>query len=48
MGQINDAIKLIKYANVDAIAIASVLHYKLESVQNIKRSLVENKIKVRI
>jgi cyclase len=48
MGKSSDAVKLTKHANVDAIAIASVLHYKLESVQNIKSSLAENKIRVRI
>ena len=48
MGKSSDSVKLIKHANVDAIAIASVLHYKLESVQNIKSSLTENKIRVRI
>jgi imidazole glycerol-phosphate synthase subunit HisF len=47
MGKSSDAVKLIKHANVDAIAIASVLHYKLESVQNIKDLLRENKIRVR-
>ena len=48
MGESNDAIRLIHNANIDAIAIASVLHYKLESIQNIKHSLAKNKIRVRI
>jgi imidazole glycerol-phosphate synthase subunit HisF len=48
MGKSDDAVKLIKHANVDAIAIASVLHYKIESVQDIKNILLENQIKVRI
>ena len=48
MGKSGDAVELIKNANVDAIAIASTLHYRIESIQNIKRTLVENKIKVRL
>ena len=48
MGKGGDAVQLIKNVNVDAIAVASVLHYKLESIQEIKNTLIENQIKVRI
>ena len=48
MGKSSDAVKLIKHVNVDAIAIASVLHYKIESIKEIKNTLLESQIKVRI
>ena len=48
MGEAHDAIKLIHHTNIDAFAVASVLHYKMDSIQNIKRSLEKNKIRVRI
>jgi cyclase len=48
MGNSNDAIDLLKNSNTDAIAIASVLHYGLESIQDIKRTLLDNEIRVRL
>lgn len=48
MGKMNDAINLLNKTKVDAISVASVLHYNLESVSNIKNSLIENNIKVRV
>jgi len=48
MGEANDAINLIHHANIDAIAVASVLHYKMESIHNIKSSLEKNKVRVGI
>jgi imidazole glycerol-phosphate synthase subunit HisF len=48
MGKGGDAVSLVKSVNIDAIATASVLHYKMESVQEIKDILLENQIKVRI
>ncbi len=48
MGQGIDAVDLIENADIDAIATASVLHYKIESVQKIKNTLLQHKIKVRI
>jgi len=48
MGKSSDAIELVEKANVDAIAIASVLHYKLESVPEIKATLIKNQVKVRV
>jgi cyclase len=47
MGVGMDAVWLLKKANVDAIAIASVLHYKMETIEEIKSILIENLIKVR-
>ena len=48
MGQGVDAVELLENANIDAIATASVLHYKIESIQKIKNTLLENQIAVRI
>lgn len=48
MGEAKDAISLINQVNIDAIAVASVLHYKIDTIQNIKSSLAKNKVRVRI
>jgi len=48
MGEAKDAISLINQVNIDAIAVASVLHYKIDTIQNIKSSLQKNKVRVRI
>lgn len=48
MGKSEDAVKLLQNSKIDAIATASVIHYNLDSVQNIKKSLVQNDIKVRV
>jgi imidazole glycerol-phosphate synthase subunit HisF len=48
MGNSIDAVRLLKDVNIDAIAIASVLHYKIESIKEIKNALLENQIKVHI
>lgn len=48
MGKSEDAVKLLQNSKIDAIATASVIHYNLDSVQNIKKSLVKNDIKVRV
>ena len=48
MGKSTDAVKLLKDADIDAIASASVLHYKIESIKEIKQTLFENNIRVRI
>ena len=48
MGQSIDAVELLENADIDAIATASVLHYKIESIQEIKNTLLEHQIKVRI
>jgi len=48
MGQSADAVELLENADIDAIAIASVLHYKMESIQEIKDTLLQHQIKVRI
>jgi len=39
---------LLKNSNTGAIAIASVLHYGLENIQDIKRALLDNEIRVRL
>ena len=44
----DDAIELLSNINVDAIATASTLHYKLESISDIKQKLIKNNIKVRV
>jgi imidazole glycerol-phosphate synthase subunit HisF len=48
MGRSADAVKLSKNADIDAIATASVLHYKIESIQEIKNTLLKNDILVRL
>ena len=48
MGNSIDAERLLKDVNIDASAIASVLHYKIESIKEIKNALLENQIKVHI
>ncbi len=48
MGGLNDSIELIDNASIDAVAIASILHYELETIQDIKKSLNKNQIAVRL
>ena len=48
MGSSADAVELSKNANIDAIATASVLHYEIESIQEIKNKLLKNDILVRL
>ncbi len=47
MGKSTDAVELLKNADIDAIATASVLHYKIETIKEIKNTLLEHNIKVR-
>ena len=47
MGKSTDAVELLKNADIDAIATASVLHYKIETIKEIKNTLLEHSIKVR-
>ena len=44
----DDAVELLLNSNIDAIATASTLHYKLESIDDIKHKLTQNNIKVRV
>lgn len=44
----DDAVELLLNSNVDAIATASSLHYKLESTIDIKHKLIQNNVKVRV
>jgi imidazole glycerol-phosphate synthase subunit HisF len=48
MGKASDAVELLENADIDAIATASVLHYKIETIQEIKNTLLQYQIKVRI
>ena len=48
MKTVNDALKLLSHVKVDAFATASALHYNLDSIKNIKQTLVKNNFKVRI
>jgi len=43
-----DAVELIKNCEVDALAMASVLHYELDSIASIKNELYNNGLDVRI
>ena len=47
-GGVQDIIDNLENTSVDAIALASVLHYKLETVNSIKQSLSEFGINVRL
>ena len=40
--------ELFKNDKIDGVALASVLHYNILSVENIKINLIKNKIKVRV
>jgi imidazole glycerol-phosphate synthase subunit HisF len=48
MGKASDSVRLIQKVNIDAVAIASVFHYSLESIQSVKSELLKNQIKVRL
>ena len=48
IGSSNDAIKMLKNSNIDAFAIASILHYELEEIKDIKHALLDNNIRVRL
>jgi len=47
-GSSDDIIDLCKRTKCDAIAIGSLLHYDIESIQNIKHNMNMNHIKVRV
>jgi len=47
MGKSEDAVKLFKSSSIDGIAVASIIHYELESVTEIKQNLLKNSINVR-
>ena len=47
-GNIRHISDLATHVDVDAIAVASVLHYKLHTIQEIKKSLKDTEIEVRI
>ena len=46
-GNTNQILNLVKETNCDAVSIASLLHYNIDTIKNIKKSLKENKIFVR-
>lgn len=48
MGNVKHCVDLLMNSNVDAIATASVIHYNLDNIENIKKSLIDNNIKVRV
>lgn len=48
MGNIKHGIELLSNANVDAIATASIIHYNIDTIKNIKKSFIDNDIKVRV
>jgi imidazole glycerol-phosphate synthase subunit HisF len=43
-----DVVELLTSANVDAVAVASLLHYNISTADDLKRSLYDNAIKVRL
>jgi len=46
-GNSSQIINLVKETNCDAVSLASILHYNIDTIKNIKKSLKENKIFVR-
>ena len=48
MGNAKHAVDLLTNTNVDAIATASLIHYEIDTIQNIKKSFIDNDIKVRV
>ena len=48
MGNAKHAVDLLTNTNVDAIATASLMHYEIDTIQNIKKSFIDNDIKVRV
>lgn len=46
-GKISDIVQALKVKNLDAIAVASILHYKIFGMAEIKGSLVENGLNIR-
>ncbi len=48
MGNAKHGIELLSNTNVDAIATASVIHYDIDTIKNIKKSLIDNCVKVRV
>ena len=44
MGNIKHGIELLSNANVDAIATASIIHYNIDTIKNIKKSFIDNNI----
>ena len=47
MGTISDGVKVVKESNVDAVAIASILHYEKESISEIRKEFKNSGINVR-
>jgi cyclase len=48
MGNIQHGLDLLFNSKVDAIATASIIHYNIDTVQNIKKLFIDNNIKVRV
>jgi imidazole glycerol-phosphate synthase subunit HisF len=47
-GNKKDCVEGIKTKNVDAIAVASILHYQIETVKEIKESIFEAGVNIRV
>jgi len=47
MGSTNHALSLLKGSNVDALAVASIIHYDLDSIEHIKETMIKNNFEVR-
>ena len=43
-GEVNDISELILNANIDAVAIASILHYNLTEIPKLKKALNKNQL----
>ncbi len=47
-GNSNQVVELTRKAKVDAVALASILHYNVESVGAIKKNLMQNEVLIRL
>ncbi|NOR57829.1 MAG: imidazole glycerol phosphate synthase subunit HisF [Sulfurimonas sp.] len=47
-GSSQDVVELCNSSNIDAVALASILHYNISNISEIKQTLVDNGIKVRL
>jgi imidazole glycerol-phosphate synthase subunit HisF len=47
-GSTEDIVQVCKETNCDAVAIASILHYQREEIANIKNSMAQKEIEVRL
>ena len=47
-GELSDISDIFKNLEIEGVALASILHYNIFSIESIKKELIENKISVRL